>query len=169
MNTTNIIAAGASNESATPIIKSTRPVSLGLPMLAMVVTIVATIALVFSNPAHEITVSAATDRSQALASRDIRFEDQADGSIRVFDAKMSEQIALVAPASNGFLRGAVRGLVRERKLQRLGSDTPFTVAALPDGRLVLHDAATGHEIDLASFGSTNAAVFAQLLVPGLKH
>ena len=86
----------------------------------------------------------------------------------MIDAKLREQIALVAPASNGFLRGAVRGLVRERKLQSLGTEVPFTLAALADGRLVLHDAATGHEIDLASFGSTNAAVFSKLLVPGAK-
>ena len=153
----------------TPIIKSNRPISLGLPMLAIAITLVVTVALVFMSPAHEVTVSGANDRLQALASRDIRFEDQADGSIRVIDAKQSEQIALVAPASNGFLRGAVRGLVRERKLQGLGIEVPFTLAVLADGRLLLHDSATGHEIDLASFGSTNAAVFSKLLVPGEKR
>lgn len=156
------------NDEATPSIKSNRPVGLGLPMLAIAITLIVIVAIVFSKPAHEVTVSAAKDRLQALASRDIRFEDQADGSIRVIDAKLREQIALVAPASNGFLRGAVRGLVRERKLQSLGTEVPFTLAALADGRLVLHDAATGHEIDLASFGSTNAAVFSKLLVPGAK-
>ena len=137
-------------------------------MLAIVITLMVTLALVFSNTARDVTVSGEKDRLQALASRDIRFEDQADGSIRVIDAKLREQIALVAPASNGFLRGAVRGLVRERKLQGLGIEVPFTLAALADGRLVLHDGATGHEIDLASFGSTNAAVFSKLLVPGEK-
>ena len=164
MNTANATAVIA----LSPNIKSSRPISLGLPMLAVVITLVATVALVFINPAHEVTKSGEKDRLQARASRDIRFEDQPDGSIRVIDAKLREQIALVAPASNGFLRGAVRGLVRERKLQGLGIEVPFTLAALADGRLVLHDAATGHEIDLASFGSTNAAVFSKLLLPGEK-
>ncbi len=148
--------------------KSGRPISLGLPIIAIAVTLVATVALVFSNPSREVTVSASKDRLQARASRDIRFEDLTDGGIRVIDARLSEQIALVAPASNGFLRGAVRGLVRERKRQGLGVETPFTLAVLADGRLLLHDGATGHEIDLASFGSTNAAVFSQLLLPGHK-
>lgn len=156
-------------EGLTPIIKGNRSVSLGLPLLAIGVTLVVTLALVFSNPTRDVTVSAEKDRLQALATRDIRFEDQVDGSIRVMDAKLREQIGLVAPESNGFLRGAVRGLVRERKLQGLGIEVPFTLAILADGRLVLHDGATGHEIDLASFGSTNAAVFSKLLVPGVKR
>ena len=159
---TNALAA---DDGLPPMLNSDRPASLQLPILAIALAVLVTIALVFSNPSRDVTVSAAKDRSQALASRDIRFEDQADGSIRVIDAKLLEQIALVAPASNGFLRGAVRGLVRERKLQGLGNTVPFTVVLLPDRRLVLHDAATGHEIDLASFGSTNAAVFAELLAP----
>ena len=156
------------DNTSTPLLKSNLSNSLGLPMLAIALTIIVTVVLVFSKPAHDVTVSGEKDRLQARASRDIRFEDQADGSIRVFDAKLREQIALVAPASNGFLRGAVRGLVRERKLQALGSEAPFTLALLADGRLVLHDGATGHEIDLASFGSTNAVVFSKLLVRGDK-
>ncbi len=158
----------SSENTATPLVKSNLPISLGLPVLAIALAIIATLALVFSNPTHEVTVSGEKDRLQARASRDIRFEDQGDGSIRVVDAKLREQIAMVAPASNGFLRGAVRGLVRERKLQGLGMEVPFTLALLADGRLVLHDAATGHEIDLASFGSTNAAVFSKLLAPAEK-
>jgi putative photosynthetic complex assembly protein len=165
MQMTNVTTA---NDEAIPTINTNRPVGLGLPMLAIAFTLIVIVVMVFSKPAHEVTVSGANDRLQALALRDIRFEDQADGSIRVIDAKLREQIALVAPASNGFLRGAVRGLVRERKLQRLGTEVPFTLAALADGRLVLHDGATGHEIDLASFGSTNAAVFSKLLVPEVK-
>ena len=159
----------SSENTATPLVKSNLPISLGLPVLAIALAIIVTLALVFSNPTHDVTVSGEKDRLQARASRDIRFEDQGDGSIRVVDAKLREQIAMVAPASNGFLRGAVRGLVRERKLQGLGMEVPFTLALLADGRLVLHDAATGHEIDLASFGSTNAAVFSKLLLPGDKR
>ncbi|MBC7781542.1 MAG: photosynthetic complex assembly protein PuhC, partial [Proteobacteria bacterium] len=35
-----------------------------------------------------------------------------------------------------------------------------------DGRLTLADPATGQRIDLESFGPTNAAVFARLIVAG---
>jgi putative photosynthetic complex assembly protein len=161
MSINNVTTA---DNTLSPNVSSASSVSLRLPVLAIVVTIAATLALAFTSSVQDVTVSAPTDRVRALASRDIRFEDQADGSIRVIDATLREQISLVAPASNGFLRGAVRGLVRERKLQGLRNEVPFTLVALPDGRLVLHDAATGHEIDLASFGSTNAEVFAQLLV-----
>jgi hypothetical protein len=57
----------------------------------------------------------------------------------------------------------VRGLVRERKRQSIGPEIPFTIAALATGRVVLRDAATAREIDLATFGSSNVEVFARLL------
>ena len=134
-----------------------------MPLFAIAVTLVATIALVFWTGTPELSPTAETERLPVLAVRDVFFEDQADGSVRVIDAKLRQQVEVIAPASNGFLRGAVRGLVRERKRQSIGSEVPFTIAALASGRVVLRDAATAREIDLATFGSTNMEVFARLL------
>ncbi len=107
-------------------------------------------------------------RSQApvLAQRALQFVDQADGSIRVLDARPGQPAQLlqvVAPGNGGFLRGAMRALVRQRRLAGVGADAPFVLSAHSDGRLTLHDPATSERIDLESFGPTNAAVFAQLL------
>lgn len=98
-----------------------------------------------------------------LVTRELRFEDRADGGIAIVDARDGRGIDSVAPGTNGFLRSAVRGLVRERKRQGVGADTPFRLSARTDGRLTLEDPATGRRIDLESFGATNAAVFARLL------
>ncbi len=105
-------------------------------------------------------------------SRALRFEDGADGSIAVRDADTGALLDTVAPGTNGFLRSAMRGLVRERKRQGLGPELPFELLGRADGRLTLVDPATQRRIDLESFGASNAAVFVRLLPrpsPGDPH
>lgn len=103
--------------------------------------------------------------SPTVASRDLKFQDRPDGSIAIIDAGSDRQVDTVAPGSNGFLRGAVRGLVRERKRESLGADKAFRLIGRADGHLLLHDLATGRKVDLGAFGPTNADVFARLLTP----
>jgi putative photosynthetic complex assembly protein len=69
----------------------------------------------------------------------------------------------VAPGTNGFLRGTLRGLARERKREGLDGTVPFRLSQTRAGHLLLTDPATGRFVDLGSFGPTNAAVFARLL------
>jgi putative photosynthetic complex assembly protein len=99
----------------------------------------------------------------AVTERAFRFEDRSDGGISVYDAVTHRQVDEVAPGTNGFLRGTLRGLARERKRQGIGPEAPFRLIAHTDGRLTLLDPATGRRVDLESFGPTNAAVFHQLL------
>ncbi len=96
--------------------------------------------------------------------REFRFEDRPDGSIVVLDARDDRTIHTVAPATNGFLRGTMRGLARERHRRGIGPEQPFRMTGRADGKLTLEDPATGRRVDLGSFGPTNAAVFAQLMV-----
>lgn len=110
--------------------------------------------------------------ASTLVTRQLRFEDGADGSIAVRDANSGALLDTIAPGTNGFLRSAMRGLVRERKRQGQGPEQPFQLLGRADGRLTLVDPGTGRRIDLESFGPTNAAVFARLLPthpPGADH
>lgn len=103
-----------------------------------------------------------------VAERELRFEDEPDGSVRVLDARADAAAAplrIIEAGSNGFLRGALRALVRTRKLAGLGPQTPFRLVAHADGRLTLEDPATHERVDLESFGPMHAAAFAQLLPP----
>ncbi len=139
--------------------------SMTAPLVAIAVVVLGTMAYVFLKPERGVDVptTIAGSKVAVVTTRDIRFEDQLDGGIEVRDANTNAVIERVAPETNGFMRGAVRSLVRERKRSNIGADKPFSIVALADARLVLRDNVTDHEIDLASFGSTNAEVFSKLL------
>ncbi len=98
----------------------------------------------------------------ASVTRQLRFEDLPDGGIAVTDAASGERVETIT-GQNGFVRGALRGLTRERRRSGIGPQPPFELIGRADGRLTLADPATGRHIDLESFGPTNAAGFARLL------
>jgi hypothetical protein len=88
-------------------------------------------------------------RSAPLHSRDLLFADMP---------------ATLAPGTGGFVRGAMRGLARDRRRNGGGGDeAPFRLAAWSDGRFTLEDTVTGHAIDLQAFGRTQAETFANML------
>jgi putative photosynthetic complex assembly protein len=101
------------------------------------------------------------------AQRALRFQDRPQGGIAIVDAASGATLDTVY-GEQGFLRGTLRAVVRERKLRGLVSDAPLHLISRADGRLTLIDPATGSRIDLESFGSTNAAVFARWLPQGVK-
>ena len=98
----------------------------------------------------------------AVKTRMLRFEDRTDGSVAVVDHRTGTIVAQLS-GEQGFLRGAMRAMARER-LRAGGNRTqPFELIARADGRLTLADPVAGTRIDLESFGPTNAAVFVRLL------
>jgi putative photosynthetic complex assembly protein len=129
--------------------------ALGAMVIASVVT-VAAVRLTGIGAMH-------APQAAALASRDFRFEDRPDGSIVVLDASGTRLVETVAPGSNGFLRGTMRGLARERMRQGVSPALPFTMIGRADGGLTLVDPGTGRQVDLGSFGPANAAVFARIM------
>lgn len=103
--------------------------------------------------------------TKPVAVRDLRFQDESNGSITVFNAANGREIEVVAPGTNGFLRASLRGLASERKLENRDAQVPFRLTAWDDDRLTLDDPTTGRRVDLEAFGPTNEAVFIRLL-PG---
>ncbi|MFN5509189.1 MAG: photosynthetic complex assembly protein PuhC [Burkholderiales bacterium] len=94
--------------------------------------------------------------------RSLIFEDQKDGGVRVADG-VSGQTLTVLHGEQGFVRGALRALARERFSRGIGSAQPFDLIARVDGRVTLMDPSTGQRVDLESFGPTNTAEFARFL------
>ncbi len=104
--------------------------------------------------------------AQPVQQRALRFTDRSDGGIEIRDA-VSGQTLDAVHGEQGFLRGTLRGLARERKRRGLTDATGLTLQliARADGRLTLVDTATGERIDLESFGPSNVAVYARWLEP----
>jgi putative photosynthetic complex assembly protein len=100
--------------------------------------------------------------SPAVAERLLSFSDQPDGGVLVTDAVTGAPVQTLH-GEQGFLRGVLRGLARDRRAHGVDKLPPYRLSLHGEGRLLIADTQTGHFIDLASFGRDNAAVFARWL------
>jgi putative photosynthetic complex assembly protein len=98
-----------------------------------------------------------------VQSRMLRFEDRTDGAVVVYDVRSDQIAAVLAPMTNGFIRGVMRSFARERRREAIGRDPPFLLTLWNDGRLSIEDVATNERIELTAFGPTNVAAFARFL------
>jgi putative photosynthetic complex assembly protein len=105
--------------------------------------------------------------STVVVSYDLRFEDRADGAVLVYDPA-NRLVDTLQPGTNGFVRGVLRGLARERRARQVGTAPPFRLTRWADGRLSLDDPQTGRHVDLEVFGPTNAGAFADILIASGK-
>jgi putative photosynthetic complex assembly protein len=129
-------------------------------------SLVATAAVRFERLTAQSDV-AAKPQVAPVQSIDIRFVDEADGSVSVRDSRNGLVVTTLAPGTNGFVRSVMRGLAHERKRRGLDAGPPFRISQWAGGRLALEDTATGRLIDLDAFGDTNKDAFAQML-PGRR-
>lgn len=97
-----------------------------------------------------------------VSERLLRFEDRPDGSVAVIDGT-TNQLLTTVQGEQGFFRGAIRALARDRISRKIGAEQPFKLISRTDGRLTLFDPVSGQRVDLDSFGPTNAGVFAPFL------
>jgi putative photosynthetic complex assembly protein len=100
--------------------------------------------------------------ARVVARRTLRFIDRPDHGVAVVDGASGDVLEVVH-GEQGFLRGTLRGLARERRRRGIGSAEPLLLTAFADGRLALSDPTTDQRIDLESFGPSNAAVYARWL------
>ena len=128
--------------------------------------------VVFALAAVALARLAGVDPDQSLGgtpveTRTLVFLDRADGAIQVVDGASGADVALLAPGEDNFIRGVLRGLVRNRKAKNVPVDAPLELQRHADGRVVLYDPATDEDMLLRAFGADNAATFARLLGPAL--
>ncbi len=123
------------------------------------------LSLAFAGMARLTGIGTTTNpTSEPLVSATLRFEDRVDGAVVVHLDDTHEIVEVYAPASNGFVRGVLRGMARERRMRGVGAEPPFVLTRWIDGRHTLRDPATGRHLELDPFGPTNVGVFARLLV-----
>ncbi len=102
----------------------------------------------------------------AVASREVVFLDQPDGSVVVIEADSRQTIDVLSPGAYGFVRGAMRALAREHRGLPRGAEAPFRLVRWDDGRVSLIDITTGAKIELQAYGPENAEAFSRLLTAG---
>lgn len=99
--------------------------------------------------------------------RDLRFSDGEAGLVYIWDVSQDAMIGSIAPGTENFVRGVLRGFARDRRSRSLDSRAPFRLARHSDGRLTIEDLATGRRVNLQAFGPTNLGAFERLLtLPG---
>jgi putative photosynthetic complex assembly protein len=145
-----------SGSETSPDIVPGRAVLAGFLMLALV--ILATAWLRGSEPDVSGPVV------QPLTERALHFVDLPGGDIAVRDAATGRTLEVLT-GEQGFVRGTLRGVLRERKLSQLKTEEPLTLTQHQDGALVLADPATGVRLDLRAYGSQNAGLYARWLSP----
>ena len=107
-------------------------------------------------------------RVKPAATRDLHFFDRKDGAVVIQDVS-GETVRIIEPGTkDGFVRGVMRGLARERHMNGVGEMPPFRLTRWEDGSLSLTDLATGRIIELGSFGPTNRQAFDTLLPKSAK-
>ncbi len=133
---------------------------------AMVLVAFAISATIFGQRTEIGTVR--YDQGQPKNIRDIVLGEGDDGVITVTDAHSGDRIAAFAAGEGGFVRGALQGLDRDRKLHGVSKSTPYRLILWDNGRLTLSDTGSGLRVDLLAFGPTNAGAFARFLEGGVK-
>lgn len=133
-----------------------------LVVSAITVTSIARIAQI--PPSASPVLMRAAKNVEPVATRKLRFSDRADGAVIIEDVGTGGTALLLEPGTNsGFIRGVMRGLARERRMQGIDSQPPFDLTLWKDGELSLTDTVTGRSIELNAFGTTNRATFLDLL------
>jgi putative photosynthetic complex assembly protein len=135
----------------------------GLVVLALIGTVAVRMGVLpeVANP----QAMRAESNTRVVQSRDLLFLD-VEGDVVVKDLA-GANVAVIKPDSEqGFVRGVMRGLARERRLREASVETPFRLQLWSDHGLTLTDLATGRQIELGGFGDTNRQAFAVMLPQG---
>ncbi|MGJ3649117.1 photosynthetic complex assembly protein PuhC [Sphingomonas sp. GlSt437] len=106
----------------------------------------------------------AADHAVPVTTRVLSFADRADGGVAITDVTSGRLVRAIEPGEQqGFIRGVMRGMARDRKLRGIGAAQPFTLTLWQDGQLSLIDRTTGRALELGGFGETNRQAFLALL------
>lgn len=101
--------------------------------------------------------------TDAVTMVELRFEDEADGVVAVFDDATGERLIEYGLDEGVFVRSVMRGVARQRRLHGYGQDAPVELSRHEDGQIWLLDPASGTQIYLGAFGPDNVGAFEEIL------
>ncbi|WP_157633774.1 photosynthetic complex assembly protein PuhC [Thioflavicoccus mobilis] len=99
-----------------------------------------------------------------VASLDVSFVVQDDGSVAVYDVATDEQIDTLLPGHDKFLQQLLEKYRRDRKKAGVEFEEPYRLIQVADGRVIFKDLVTGNKLDnVWAFGTDNVKPFLRLL------
>ncbi len=101
--------------------------------------------------------------SPAVQVRDLRFVEVGEGELAVYDDATDALLEKLPPQGDGFIRGVLRTLARERRMHSVDPDGPYRLSLRENGRYTLEDLTTDFFVDLRAFGPTNEAAVGRFL------
>ncbi len=157
-------ALKTSKHASRPDPRETDPHYIPKPMVIMAASlaIVTVIAVGIAQYGGIGTSQRPADAAIAF-SQDLLFADQADGSITIVDSSNGELVSVIAPGSDGLLRGTLRSLGGTRAASDIDLTAPFQLQMHADDGVYLADALTGRLIRLESFGPLSTGAAADLM------
>lgn len=146
-----------------------KPVLIGVGlMVGVTFLLTGSVALGLMDRPKPASLVRAEQGVAEVAGRTLVFTDRADGALVISEPGGAGVVEVLEPGSNqGFIRGVIRSMSRERRMRGVGPEEPYRLILWADGRLSLLDEATGRTVELDSFGADNRAAFRALLTgPG---
>ncbi|MBV8971046.1 MAG: hypothetical protein JO290_02015, partial [Sphingomonadaceae bacterium] len=102
-------------------------------LIAMTVAVAAGPRLGYLAPIETAASDRATHHVAVVETRSLRFTDRADGALVVSDAARGTTAAVLPHGvNNGFVRGVLRGMARDRKLRDISPAAAFTLTLFAD-------------------------------------
>jgi len=138
----------------------------GILIAALILITVTTAAVGLFRIAGMEPVAQVPAPENTVETRDLRFEDQPDGVIAVYeleDGDSERMIHVIEPGTGNFIRGILRSLARARRAANVGTEYPFQLIMQADGKILMEDPATGQRIYVQAFGPANVESFKTLL------
>lgn len=135
----------------------------GRILAGIAAVLAAAILLAYAGRQEALTPEDSSVRTVPVRALDIRFEEDAESTIRVVDGASGAVLRTLPPGEGGFMRGVLRPLRRERMRLEVSYEEPYRLARWSDGRLTLSDPGADLVLDIAAFGATSVAAFAMLL------
>ena len=134
-----------------------------LPLFAALGFVAFTFAAVLFGQITEIG-TVRVEIGEAVEIRDIVMTKATRGDIvEVRDFATGDKLAAYAVNEGGFVRGAFRGLARNRRVANVPETQPYRLIRWSSGAVSLSDTGTGERLYLDAFGRDNVAAFAQFL------
>ena len=96
------------------------------------------------------------DTTEHVRVRMLSFERQTDNSMLIRDSASQQVLDTLPSADEGFIPGALRGLLFERRRHDKPINAPFKLVASPGQGIALIDPTTGLYVQLEAFGRENA-------------